>query len=170
MDHLNHDPRTKQTIKEELYNFLYSPVQREFRARLDSLILKNTIACGYGHRSFVYKGNLYSSEDTLSRTRNKLAPQFRQEMEDYLSELSALNTEEMSPVITYINQVLNASNDFGDYFKLLPEACHPILQKIVDSCPCRNSKLSQARVEKIQQNNQKPIALLKRRLVHNLLI
>ena len=42
MEQLNHDPRTKQQIKDILYQHQYGPVQGQFKKRLDEIITKNS--------------------------------------------------------------------------------------------------------------------------------
>ena len=56
METLQHDPRTKQQIKDMLYAFLYEPVQRQFKTRLDTLINRNTLISGASHHSLPTKG------------------------------------------------------------------------------------------------------------------
>ena len=166
-----HDPRTKQQIKEALYAHLYDPVQRHFKDRLDRLIIKNTLLVKSSHRSFNYKGVTYSCDaSTPPRRANKLAPQLKGAMDEYLQDLKKLNDEEVPYVIGYINQVLNASNDFCDYLDLLPSVVHPTIQEFVSKCPCRTRHLTPEEVVSLQRKNAESIELLKSRMVLNLLI
>jgi len=171
VDKLEHDPRTKQQIKDALYAFLYDPVIRQFKNRIDTLIMRNTMISGAGHKHFVYKGVVYNAEPTqppLKRTR--LVAALRAPMDDYLAELNQLNNGELPFVLGFINQVLNSSNSLADYLRVLPEAVHQPLRELMATCPCRSTHLTEDRIEVLRYKNQEPIDLMKKRLVTNLLI
>lgn len=171
MEHLAHDPRSKQLIKDGLYAFLYAPIENQFKNRIDVLCTRNSILGGFSHKSFFYKGTVYNSEITQPPTsRNKLIPQLRAEMEAYLQDLQDLNQHEVPFVLGYINQVLNSSNDFKDYLRLFPESIHYPLERLMATCPCQNKHLTDEKVLQIKERNQQPISLMKQRLVNNLLI
>jgi len=168
---LQHDPRTKSQIKDILYAFLYEPVQKKFKQCLDTIINKNTAISGYTHKSFTYKGVMYSN-DTSSPPRrlNRLHPQLQADMDNYIREVKLLNDNELPYVVGFITQVLNSSNDLHDYLRVLPSAVHLPIEKLIASCPCRTKRLTEEMVEEIQTKNQTSIALMKRRMVQNLLI
>lgn len=168
---LQHAPRTKSQIKDMLYAFLYAPVQRQFKKRLDTLIARNTGITGVSHQSFTYKGHLYSNDPASPpRKLTRLVPQLHADMDAYLAELKQLNDREVPYVLGFINQVLNASNDPHDYLRVLPQSLHPPIQKLIDSCPYRTKKLTDAEVQEMQTKNQQYIDLVKARMVMNLLI
>ena len=168
---LQHDPRTKSQIKDMLYAFLYEPVQRQFKTRLDFLIKRNTVILGASHQSFIYKGNLYTCDIAPPpRKLNRLGPQLVPDMEAYLTDQKQINDKEIPYVVGFINQVLNASNDLHDYLRVLPQSLHPPIQKLINSCPCRTKKLTDTEVQEIQVKNQRYIDLVKSRMVMNLLI
>lgn len=171
MDKLEHDPKTKSQIKDALYAHLYDPVQRQFKTRLETLIHRNTIQGGYSHKHFVYQGIVYNGDVTVPPVKkNRLVPQLRDAMEEYLRDLNQLNNHELPYVLGFINQVLNSSNDLHDYLRVLPEAVHAPLNQLMGTCPCRNHHLPEDRVEAMRLKNQAPIDLIKQRLVTNLLI
>ena len=168
---LQHDPRTKSQIKELLYAFLYEPVQRQFKTRLDSLIIRNTAIAMVSHQSFTYRGNLYTIDTSpVPRKLTRLVPQLHADMDAYLAELKQLNDKEVPYVMGFINQVLNASNDLHDYLRLLPASVHQPIQNLIATCPCCTKRLSDDEVQKIQAKNQQSIDLVKQRMVTNLLI
>ena len=68
MDSLEHDPRTKQQIKDALYAYLYAPVTKQFRSRIETLIARNTILGGYSHKHYVYKGTIYNADTDAKET------------------------------------------------------------------------------------------------------
>lgn len=171
MEPLQHDPRTKLQIKDALYAHIYDPVQRQFKSRLDTIIARNSIAGGYTHNHFVYKGVLYSAESTNPPLRrNRLLAALRDPMDEYLRDLAHLNTHELPYVLGFLNQVLNASNDMHDYLRVLPESLHSPLHALMATCPCRNSHLPDDRIQQMVEKNAGPIQLMKQRLVTNLLI
>lgn len=171
METLQHDPLTKVQVKEALYAYLYTPVIKQFQTRLNTLIVKNTLLIGSPHKSFHYKGNFYSCDDKPAPRRwNKLVPQLHALMDGYLKDHQDLNRREMPYVMGYINQVLNSSNNFGDYMKLFPECLHPPLHRLIASCPCHTTTLLDEKAAALNLQNAVPISLVKQRMVTNLLI
>lgn len=171
MDQLQHDPLTKSQVKQTLYEYLYTPVEKQFRTRIDTLIIRNTLLGQHSHKSFHYKGVLYSCDSAPPpRKWNRLVPQLKEQMEDYLRDMDDLNRRELPYVLGFINQVLNSSNHFEDYLRLLPECLHPPLKKLIASCPCHNGSLVDDRIEQLVKANQMPIALIKQRMVSNLIL
>ena len=171
MEQLQHDPRTKQMIKDVLYELLYTPIQKQFKLRLDQIIVKNAVLGGYSHQSFMYKSVLYNCDiNTLPRKMNRLVIQMQPAMNEYLRELKQLNEKELPHVLGYITQVLNSSNELHDYLRLLPPSVHPSIQSLINTCPCRGKKLPDETVAMLQTKNQGSVQLLKNRMVTNLLI
>lgn len=171
MEKLEHDGKTKQQVKDALYSFIYGPVERNFKTRLDTLIARNTLMGGYSHKHFSYKGVVYNGETTNPPLKkNRLLASLRGEMDNYLADLDKLNNTELPYVLGFINQVLNSSCDFEDYLKVLPEPLHQPILKLSATCPCKNSRLDEDRVKTIVSNNTGSIALVKERLVLNLLL
>jgi hypothetical protein len=170
-EQLQHDPRTKQQIKNALYLYLYTPVEAEFKRRLDALIVRNAVASGHSHRSFMYKNVLYNCDPLpLPRKMNRLALHLQPEMNEYLKEVKQLNEKEVPYVLGYITQVLNSSNDLCDYYRLLPESVHNPIRQLLDTCPCKSRKLPDEAVAMLQDKNKLSIELMKTRMVTNLLI
>ena len=170
MEQLQHDPRTKQQIKDTLYAYLYLPVQNQFKTQLELLIIRNTLINGTGHKSFHYKGEYFCCDSNPPpRKWNRLDVHLRPAMNEYLAELKQLNEGELPFVMGFINQVLNASNNFGDYLQLLPDAVHPPIEQLMATCPCHARQLSNERVTELRDQNQLSIQLMKKRMVMNLI-
>lgn len=170
MDKLEHDPRTKQTIKDALYSFIYGPVQKQFKSRIETLINRNTLMGGHKHKHFTYKGVVYTCDATPPPTKkNRLNSNLRDEVDSYLEELNQLNNRELPYVLGFINQVLNASGDLADYKRILPESVHYPINKLMSTCPCRVTSLAEERVTNLTTKNQESIGMIKQRLVMNLL-
>lgn len=172
MESLQHDPRTKQQIKDMLYSFLYQPVKDQYDKKLQSIIKQNCSLLASGHDSFIYKGVVYAATEStkLPRKMNRLAPQLEPLMNEYLKEVKQLNEYELPYVLGFINQVLNSSNDLQDYLKVLPPSIHRPIEELIASCPCRTTKLTPDKVQEMQEKNQLPIELIKKRQVLNLLL
>ena len=168
---LQHDPRTKSQIKDLIYNQLYAPVQAQFEKRLEAIIYQNTMLNGASHKSFLYKGVVYSCDSApLPRRHNKLHTQLRGEMDNYIKEIKHLNETEVPYVMNFINQVLNSSNDLCDYLRVFPETLHASIRDLIATCSCRSTKLTEDQVESLKTNNENSISLLKERMVMNLLL
>jgi hypothetical protein len=168
---LQHDPRTKQQIKDALYDTLYTPIQKQFKKRLEQLVVKNAVLGGYSHKSFVYKSELYNCDtEPLPRKMNRLVLQLQPAMNEYLKELKQLNEKELPYVLGFINQVLNSSNELHDYLRLLPPAVHQPIRGLIDTCPCRGKKLTDETVAMLHEKNLGSVQLMKNRMVTNLLI
>ena len=171
MEPLQHDPKTKQQIKDMLYGFIYTPVQKQFANGLAVIVNKNTTMLGAKHNSFIYKGEVYSCDIAPTpRIMNKLVPLLIPVMNQYLADLKELNTKELPYVLGYINKVLNSSNDLCDYLRVLPQALHAPIERYIATYPCRANHLTDKAVLELVSTNQEPINLIKQRLVTNLLI
>ena len=170
-EHLQHDPRTKQQIKDLLYDSLYSPVQQQFKSRIQAIVTKNCSLVSSSHESFVYKGEFYSNETTKPPLKmNRLSAILRPVMDEYLKDLKDLNDRELPYVLGFINQVLNASDSLEDYIRVLPESMHHPLKKLIDTCPCRKKALTEEKIKVLHDRNSESIAMIKQRMVRNLII
>lgn len=171
MEPLQHDPKSKQQIKEALYAHLYAPVQMRFKNRIDALVVQNTLIGGYAHKSFQHKGVLYAYDTSPPpRKANRLVPQLTVPMADYLRDLQVLNEQELPYVLGFINAVLNASNHFPDYLHLFPEALHAPLYQLLTTCPCHTRQLDDPAIAALKAKNTTSIDLMKARLVLNLIV
>lgn len=170
-ERLQHDPRTKQQIKDSLYNFLYAPVLRDFGNRLEAIVIKNAVLIGSANHSFSYRGLYYTSiAGPLPRRMDRLAKALHPVMDSYLADLKQLNLHEVPMVLGYINKVLNSSNELHDYLKMFPSAIHSPIEGMIATCPCRTTGLSIEGMQAIQKQNQHTIDLIKTRLVINLIM
>lgn len=168
---LQHDPRTKQNIKEMLYLFLYGKVQKQFEQQLAQIIRQNTLMNKYTHDSFLYRGEYYSNEKSPPpRKMNRLDASLIGAMDAYIQETRKLNQQEIPKVVGYITQVLNSSNDLQDYLKIFPAVLHPPLEKLIKTCPFRNQTLTEAQVQQIQASTDTVVTLVKQRMITNMII
>lgn len=167
---IQHDPRTKNQIKEGISDYLYTPAKKQFNAKVAALIVKNSLLLGNAEQSFIYKGEKYQYGNApLPRKMNRLVRELQPTMDSYLQEIADLNNHELPHVIGFISQVLNASNDLQDYLRVFPEAIHPPIQEIIANYPCRTTKLSLSDIEALKKKNSVAIDLIKQRLVINLI-
>ena len=87
-----------------------------------------------------------------------------------MKEKDRINNDELPFVLGYVNQVLNVSNGFEDYYKLFPSLLHPTLDKLKRDCPCRNEELPQDLIDSMLTQSQKAISMLEQRAMTNLLM
>lgn len=171
METVQHDPRTKELIKQAIYDHLYNPVSQQFAARLEALVIQNTVLGQYTHKSFHYKGELYNCDSTPAPIRrNRLQPQLRPQMDKYLDDIAAINRQEVPYVLGYITRVLNASNHFGDYLRTFPDCLHTPIHKLIAACPCHTTNIPDQKIAEINKESEFSIKLIKQRMVTNLLI
>lgn len=172
MDALEHNPRTKQQIKDLLFNLLYRSSQERFKKKLRDIIVRNCNLVKASHTSVIYRGNVYMTDDATTPLPRKiplLHDSLKPEMDDYIAETGYLNSHEVPFVLGYINQVLNVSEDLPDYLDLLPEALHRPIVELINTCPCHNKTLTSDKVSQLKSANTVPISLMKQRLVLNLI-
>ncbi len=170
-EELMHDKRTKQTVKEILYKYLYDPVEKRYNTWLRQIIISNCVLTKSAHESFIYKGEYYCTTTEIPpRKMNRLHLSLVREMEEYIAELKVLNTTETPYVVGFITQILNLSNDFQDYLKVFPNVLHPPLERYMNTCPCQQHRLSTETIEQLKLQNEKQISMIKERLFTNLII
>ena len=168
---LQHDPRTKQQIKDALYEFLYAPVQQKYQQQLHVIIVKNTLLIKSDHKSLTYKGVFYSMESIPPpRKINRLDSSLVTDMDAYLAAITCLNTQEVPYVLGYINAVLNSSNNLQDYLRLFPKVLHGPIETMIANCPYRIEGLTESDVNSLVEKNKPYIDLLKQRVVTNLIL
>ena len=168
--HVDHNPRTKQEIKLALLDKLYGPVYEGFFERLNSLTIKNCVLTKSSHRSFTFRGVTYNCDTTSPpKPVNRLVLELMPIMLSYVQEQTELNDRELPYVTGFITQVLNSSNHFEDYKRLLPDAIHSVLQEFIDVCPCRQNEITQEKISEIHKHNKEGLAMMKRRLAINLI-
>lgn len=167
------DPRMKGAIKDALIQHLYEPVERAFKRQLDEIIIGNTLAGNYTTKSFHYKGVQYTCEPGLPpRNWNKLLPQFKARMDEYLAEVRDIDERERPFIFGFLNQVLNSSNHLADYYALIPDSAHAAIRglKMDTSLMYDYPLMPKDKMDRIIAQNQTAITMLKTRLVTNLLL
>lgn len=169
---LSHDPRTKQYLKDVMYDFLYKPVKVKYATKLRSIILRNRVRMQSNVPGFMFKGATYllpNAPRKLPGRIPQLAPELHTEMNQYLKEVSALNDYELPHVLGFITLVLNTSNDLQDYLALFPESVHKPILDLITTSPCHNTKLSIDQIADIKTKHQTSIDLMRQRLLINIL-
>ncbi len=171
-DELVYDPKTKRMIRDQIFDFLYKPVNKDFARRLKTIIVKNANLHGNDQAYISYRGEYYTFDETQKRRRpvNRLKPELQTLMDEYLEDLTRLNDKEIPYTLGFIIQVLNSSNSIQDYFRLFPESMHKPLKELLARCACREERLKQETVDDIKRRNSISIELMKKRMVLNLLV
>lgn len=170
MEQLRLDARTKQEIKESIREYLYAHPERMSVRKLDSLVIKNCLACGYREQQFHYRGRLYVSSGARPvRSWNPLSNKLFDEMNSYLEEIQEYEMEE-AYIMGSVTQILNSSNSIPDYFRVFPECLHPPIQRFLNSCPCKSKTLTDEQVQNLIHKNKLNIDQMQVRMITNLLI
>lgn len=170
MTHLFHDSLTKQRVKDALYSHLYQSVRLQFDKRLEAIIIQNARTLSNSNLSFIYQGEVYVCEgERLPRRLNPLVPTLHPAMNEYLQDLKEIN-QEVSSVLGFVDQMLNASNNLQDYLRVLPTAVHEPIQRLIDACPCRTNKLTNPEMQALKSRNPGYAEMINRRMTANLLI
>lgn len=169
---MQYDPRTKQDIKDALYTAIYGKVRERFRHQLEDIIRKNSALHKNGQEYMRHNGSEYSIAGASLRKpkpMNRTHPDLVEAMDEWEQQLNDLNNRELPYVLGYLNQVLNSSNGFEDYYRLLPQALHATLDRIKKDCPCVNAEINQDVLEEILQKNQTAVGLIQQRILTNLI-
>lgn len=163
------DARIKVQIKDALYEFLYAPVKRHYTSRLNHIIIRNTVINKNAEKTFHYRGVQYHCEDGVHPPRkwNKLHPDLKMDMDEYLKEMNQIYNNEVPLVVGCITQILNSSNCLADYLRVLPDSAHAALREFTSE---GLTQLSDERVEQLQKQHKTSIDLMKARMVTNLLL
>lgn len=176
MSDMVYGPETKAHIKDSIYAALYEQVDEKFSNQMDALIIENSGLNQNQQRLMKYRGEFkyHSQYDKNSRVPaskiNSLHPSLEPRYLALMKEKDRINNDELPFVLGYVNQVLNVSNGFEDYYKLFPALLHPILDKLKQDCPCRNAELPQELIDSMLSQSQKSIAMLEQRAMTNLLM
>lgn len=170
-EELLYDPKTKQAIKDLLFAFLYDPAKDALKKRLKVIIINNSHLHGNAQNWLSYRGEKYSyGPEHRTRPMNRLKESLKPVMDDYVSDLDYINEKELPYVIGFINQTLNASSSLQDYLTVFPASIHKPLKGLIDNCGCRVQKLAPETLDDIKIRNEIPIAMMKKRMVLNLLL
>lgn len=164
-----HDPFIKSEIWVGIHDFLFTPSYTKNKNTLNNIIVKNCLIVLSSELSFIYKGDFYFKEVSRKpRVPNRLSKELYIEMQNYLVDHKVL-VEEIPVVSSFIFEVLNSSNSFDDYLNVLPECIHSSIKKVIHGRPTTKGTLSNTQVLYLQKKYEKEVAVLKTRLVLNLI-
>jgi hypothetical protein len=157
-------------LKTELTDHLYNRPATIMMNRIRELTVRNAVASGHNHASFLYKNEFFTSESRPGpRMKNRLLPKLVPEMEAYLADRNELTLVEMIRVLGYITLALNATGSYLDYLELFPPNTHPVIARLQHTF-AYSRKLSDEEVATIISKNQESYNLLRKRLTINLII
>ena len=159
---------SKQFVKNGMYDLLYEPYLDHASRRLQRIVVRNTAITGKRHMSLIHKGILYNFDtEAPPRLSNRLCPDLKREIDEHLADVHQVINNESRYVMGFITAALNKSNSKQDWFKLLPICLHPTLRTIpVIELP---EEIDIADFQGFLSDNEKPIQLIRQRLVTNLL-
>lgn len=159
-------PLINQVIKDTLQEFLFKPAYSALHTQIKALVVRNCVICKYSHKSVVYKSlHMNFDEEAPPRPWNRLTPELRPAMDKLLAEMDYLKTQEEPFVMNYITQALNAGQSVSGVMHLLPECLHPAFKKLGSHFSPKDEPTKRLFVV-----NEKAVAMIKQRLVTNLLM
>lgn len=140
--------------------------------RLKKIIARNSDLHKTNNGCFWYRGQIFKTDPKLVPPRkiDPLHDSLKPEMDQYLTDLDHLEEYELPHVHNFLNQMLNATASFQDYYAILPESMHQPLISLANTDPCVVHHLDSETIQSIQEKNTHPIELLKQRMVKNLLL
>lgn len=158
----------KYSIKQNLIDTLYTPVERDLKKRLKAIAEQNCRLLGASHLSFSYKGTVFNTEHTLPpRYSNRLHSSLYGVMCEYLHEREQIDAYEKPLVIGGINHLLNSANNFEDVLLVLPASLYSDLGDFTQAKA--KDRLTQEELEKLKETLKPAITLMKERMALNLL-
>ena len=169
---MNDDPKFKWDLMQAMLHCLYNPFKEMQLHELKTIIVQNSLLHKNDQKVFRYKGQIYYVEglpQQHSRT-NRLHPSLFGRMKDFLSLSDQVHQEESPYVTSALQLVLNSSDNIDDYYRLLPESLHCILDDFRPIAPVALTRLTDEQVADICLKNQKAIGFMKARMAMNLLI
>jgi hypothetical protein len=169
---LHYDAGLKLRIRQAIYDDIYGLAETRFKETLQDIIERNSDIHKNEQHCFKYKGHIYTNEafSKIPRPINWLDQSLYTEMDKYLNSLEEMRDVEMPYVLGYLNKVLRATESFQDYYQLFPSSIHPILKRIEDTCPCKQSSLSEDSVTTIKSGNEIAINKIHKRMTMNMIM
>ena len=167
------EPKAKMMLRDGILSALYEPYSNFMQKELHKIIESNSKWLHSPLMHFLYRGELFymGSPSDLPRQKNRIHPDMEEKMKVYLEEAHSFNLEK-EQVHGFIVQVLNLSDVFEDYLKVLPECIHEACIKSYENCwkgltfVAADSK----DIEHLLRSNQKAINTIKERVALNLII
>ncbi len=126
-------PRLPAVIKLAIKNHLilasYKATEKRMYERLHEIITANTLAARYIHKSFNYRGNLYSKEaQQLRFNAQRLIPELHPEMDKWLKDVLDIDHFEKPFIVGLFTHMLNITSSVEDYLLLMPECLAPAIR------------------------------------------
>lgn len=170
------DPRTKQVIRNRLRDELYGNVNRQFNNDVESIIDRNNLLMGCSYDAFSYKGLLYSRAGGVQlKGHPRLHAELHDAMANIISEREKIRTEEEPFVMGYFTKALNRSNSIQDYFFLIPECLHTVLNLFATaewkaSSSWLPRELSDEQIANFKEEHEPWLAKMRYRMMLDLLL
>lgn len=165
------DPRRlKKQMADWLLAILYNPYFTRQQNTLDSLINRNMRLQESPYQCFTYKGEYYGPLYSKPILRPKLHPELHPEMVAFVEERSRVNVEEMPYITNYITKVLNSSDSYNDWLKLLPDCMKAPVYELLASEQSQPDQLTNECVAQILAEHDVSIQKMKQRMATNLIL
>lgn len=167
---IKHHPLAKANVKMDLLKAVYGPGEKEFTKAIQGIIEQNSRRQGIYASSFCYRGVSYPSGKQYPRSPYSLHPDFWATVDDLIKQRDDLEIYEKPLVSAFVTNVLNSSDYWEDFLKVLPESLHQFIHERRFLFNSQVPTLDDAQVQLILARHAKGAQLLRTRLVWNLLL
>ena len=166
----NVEPSWKTQLQETLLEKLYNPLRSKLTAEADNLLIehrgyRNIPATTTVHAYF--NGLTYISHADIEGDPSdkfiELHPKFHKSMNAIKDEYMELNAER-EEVKIFFRRLLNFCATHADVAELLPNSLYRV------EYGAQTITLNSTEIDKFRRENLAPVEIIKRRLVHNLLL
>jgi len=168
---MNDDPKFKWDLMQGMLHQLYQPFMDMQRRELKEITVQNSLLHKNNQLCFRFKGEEFRIEHQRDvRRLNSLHESLQPRMKEWMALQAQVKNEERPYVENALTQVLNSSESIEDYYLLLPDALHPILNDFRPIAPPLGPQLTDQQLDDLRLKNQKGIGFMKSRMVMNLLL
>lgn len=162
--------KLKMRLKQAIESHLYGAFDGRIKQRLTDLIDQQNTLSMHAAESFTYKGHRYIKDGYrvhITQIR-RLVPELEEVMDQWLTDVAAVEDYERPLVMGYVQAVLNTSKAPEDYLRLFPSALTQAFPEVMAAIE-DNSRLSLDEAEALVEQHGDAYRLLKIRLMTNLL-
>jgi len=159
----------KQRIKDALLHHLYHPAALQLERKTEALAIRNALAGGFSHKSFVYKAEVYNADVTPPpKIRIRLLSEYWTEMEGILQDMRDV-MDEQPLIVAGLNRILNSCHDARDVLLILPDSLHHAV-KDHQYALVSDKRLTSDKIEAIRAANAHSLDRMFERMALNLIL
>lgn len=149
-------------------DFIYEPSDKKKEAKLEKIIEKNSFLDQEGNMAFMYKGEVYTSNNHYyPRGRVKLLHKSLNAEMDFLIKEDRELQREKEAVRNYLVCIMLISIRPADLKVMLPDFLHPAIKDL--HAAEGTSSITQEDMESLQRDSASILTSIKQRLILNLI-